>query len=90
MGMEQFQRPGLDAGEIGLIRICKPELDLRRSYRMSVACSTQLIVPSGEAQPPDCGLCLRQPAIKGIAEVDLIQTQDIVEYVREGTFARRL
>ena len=29
-----------------------------------------------------CGLRLRQPAIKGITEIDLIQTQDIVEYVR--------
>lgn len=29
-----------------------------------------------------CSLCLRQPTIKGITEINLIQTQDIVEYVR--------
>ena len=29
-----------------------------------------------------CGFRLRQAAIKGIAEIDLIQTQDIVEPVR--------
>lgn len=36
MRMKQFQRPRLDAGERLLIRICKLQLDLCRSCRMTV------------------------------------------------------
>ena len=36
MRMKQFQRPCLDIGEIRLIRICKPEFNPCRSYRMTI------------------------------------------------------
>ena len=36
MGMKQFQRPCLNAGEIRWIRICKLEFEPRRSDRMTI------------------------------------------------------